>query len=256
MAKTCVICGKPSGMYPLCVEHLKAKNDGSVVKCEECKTWHYVDKPCKCKITTIEEATSETLPKSEPITQNEVFNEIDDLDELFVPLQVGCCITCGKESDGNFFCKSCYFKYKEKGLCLKISKCKKVKILDAEYESDRICNDGHAVKSKSEREIDNYLYEKKIQHAYEWEVPIKGAKPIRPDFYLPDLDVYIEHWGYGKENIKYTEYKEYKLKIYKERGYTVICTHESTDTKNLSAALRRKLETYDVGKVNFENPND
>ena len=49
MAKTCVICGKPSGMYPLCAEHLKAKNEGTVVKCEECKTWHYVDKPCKCK---------------------------------------------------------------------------------------------------------------------------------------------------------------------------------------------------------------
>lgn len=47
MAKTCVICGKPSGMYPLCREHLQMKADGKVIKCEDCGTWHLANEPCQ-----------------------------------------------------------------------------------------------------------------------------------------------------------------------------------------------------------------
>jgi len=46
MGKTCVICGKPSGMYPLCREHLKMKAEGKVVKCEDCGVWHLANKQC------------------------------------------------------------------------------------------------------------------------------------------------------------------------------------------------------------------
>ena len=46
MGKTCVICGKPSGMYPLCKEHLQMKNEGKVIKCEDCGAWHLKDEPC------------------------------------------------------------------------------------------------------------------------------------------------------------------------------------------------------------------
>ena len=249
----CVICGKPSGYFPLCKEHNKEKEDGKIIKCEECKTWHYTDKPCKCNISDSKKISESETEIVEPVDE---FSDIDDTDELFISLQPNHCITCGEESEGKFFCKACYFKYKGKSLYLKISKCDKVKILDDEYESDRVCDDGHVVKSKSEREIDNYLYNNKIQHAYEWEIPVKGAKPIHPDFYLREKEIYIEHWGYGKENIKYTQQKNYKLKIYRELGYTVICTHESTDTKNLNAALRRKLTYYEEGKINYEDPND
>ncbi len=48
MGKTCVICGKPSGMYPLCRFHLQQKNEGLIEKCDICGTWHYKDKPCNC----------------------------------------------------------------------------------------------------------------------------------------------------------------------------------------------------------------
>lgn len=251
MAKTCVICGKSSGMYPLCVEHLKAKNEGKVVKCEECKTWHYIDKPCQCNPSI---PLKEEIKKKEDVIEPiEEFDDADDSDELFVSLQPGRCMTCGEEADGKFFCKACYFKYKGKNLYLKISKCSKVKILDDEYESDRICEDGHVVKSKSEREIDNYLYSKNIRHAYEYAVSLNDGKTIYPDFYLPDADIYIEHWGYGKENKQYTKAKEYKLQKYKELGYTVICTYEETDSRNLSASLRRKLNpvNYKIGEINF-----
>ena len=49
MGKTCAICGKPSGMYPLCREHLKMKAEGKVVKCEDCGVWHLIDEPCDCE---------------------------------------------------------------------------------------------------------------------------------------------------------------------------------------------------------------
>lgn len=47
MGKNCVICGKPSGIYPLCREHLQMKAEGKVIKCETCGDWHFADKPCK-----------------------------------------------------------------------------------------------------------------------------------------------------------------------------------------------------------------
>ena len=48
MGKNCVICGKPSGMYPLCREHLQMKAEGKVVKCEECGKWHLITQYCGC----------------------------------------------------------------------------------------------------------------------------------------------------------------------------------------------------------------
>ena len=48
MGKTCQICGKPSGFYPLCTEHMKLKTEGKVIKCEQCQKWHLIDSPCDC----------------------------------------------------------------------------------------------------------------------------------------------------------------------------------------------------------------
>ena len=31
-SKECQVCGKNSGIYPLCVEHMKLKNEGKVIK--------------------------------------------------------------------------------------------------------------------------------------------------------------------------------------------------------------------------------
>ena len=249
MAKTCVICGKPSGMYPLCVEHLKAKNEGTVVKCEECKTWHYVDKPCKCNAESI---------KEEPKIEN-VENHINSLDkpasvEVKFINNEGCCLTCGNPAEGKMFCKTCYHKYKNKTLLVKITKCDTLEVLDESYEGIYICKDGHVVKSKSEREIDNYLYNNNIRHTYEKKIRMFDGTPIHPDFYLPDRDIYIEHWGYDESNVKYTETKNMKMDFYRKKGITLICTYEKTDVKDIDEALEFKLnpENYKIGTINFE----
>lgn len=168
------------------------------------------------------------------------------------------CIACGKETqNGNLFCKPCYYKYKDKQLLVKITKCKEFNILDESYESIYTCKDGHRVKSKSEREIDDYLFENCIPHAYEKVISIDcdSSHDLHPDFYLPKFrdkgDVYIEHWGFNSNNKDYTKSRKYKVEQYKKLGLTVICTNEK-DQVDIIAALNRKLKFFEVGKVNFD----
>lgn len=74
--KTCQICGKKSGMYPLCKEHLAMKTNGDVIKCKTCGTWIETKIGCtNCK----QEANHQTS-----------------------------CIICGNDSYGKDVCKSCY----------------------------------------------------------------------------------------------------------------------------------------------------
>lgn len=85
--KTCVICGEPSGMYPLCRTHLQEKNNGNIVKCEECGTWHYVDKPCKCKKEIPQDPPAESARQED-----------------------GKCIVCGEDSPRGSLCRDCYYE--------------------------------------------------------------------------------------------------------------------------------------------------
>lgn len=79
MGKSCAICGKPSGMYPLCREHLQMKAEGKVVKCEDCGTWHLNNTSCKCKTTSTQKS----------------FNS---------------CVICGNSTEGGwkYLCPTCY----------------------------------------------------------------------------------------------------------------------------------------------------
>lgn len=229
MGKSCVICGKPSGMYPLCREHLQMKAEGKVVKCEDCGIWHFSNEACKCQRQESEEIL--------------IFGTASDTE----------CIICRQQSNGYWFCKDCYRQYKNKEIHLRIKNCSDVDLLDDSYEGVYICADGHIVKSKSERDIDNYLFYHDIFHVYEKAFPIDDnpEHDLHPDFYLPKLDVYIEHWGYDESNIKYNEAKNYKIQKYREASVTLICTHEKTDAKDIDTALDRKLKLYKKNQINF-----
>ena len=240
MAKTCAICGKPSGMYPLCIECFKLKDAGKIEKCETCGKWHKTDEPCQCK--------AEKKIDKNPVVVIDSNNKSK-------------CITCGKQTDGLLFCVGCYHKYKDKDLLIRITKCSSVELLDADYEGRYTCKDGHIVKSKSERDIDNYLFEKGIQHAYEKELAYgpKEEEILHPDFCLPNYlgkgkDVYIEHWGYEENNIRYTNTKKFKMPIYKKLGITLICTYEKSDTGKIDTVLDRKLNKNFIkeAEINFE----
>ncbi len=258
MGKTCQICGANSGMYPLCVKHLQMKTEGKVIKCPECGKWHLAKEDCTCQ------QNQPIKPEKTKSTIVEETNQTITVDSN----NKSKCITCGKQTDGLLFCTSCYHKYKNKELLFKITNCTSVELLDADYEGRYTCKDGHIVKSKSEREIDDYLFEHGIPHAYERELPYGGTEKevLHPDFYLKNYlgegnDVCIEHWGYNENNIQYTKTKKFKMPIYeklckesKEPTITLICTYEKTDMGKIDTVLDRKLnkQFITLGKINYE----
>lgn len=99
--------------------------------------------------------------------------------------------------------------------------------------------------------IDNYLFGHNIKHIYEKPFAIDNNPEhnLHPDFYLPEKDIYIEHFGLTG-NKKYEETKEYKLPLYKKAGITLICT-TGKDINNLSANLEQKLKFFQKGKINY-----
>ena len=238
-SKTCIICGKPSGNYLFCFSCNKLKDEGKVVKCETCKKWHLAEKPCEC-------APAKVLAPSSDRQVASASNEKESSGELM-------CLICGEPSNGQHLCKQCYYKYKAKNILIEIRNGKEYELLNEEYEGKFGCEDGHIVKSKTEVIIDDYFYNHQIKHAYEIPVPMPDENgntvTLHPDFYLPDYDVYLEHWGYGEENKRYTEAKKYKINLYNLNHKTVICTYEK-DMNNMSAMLKFKLENFKKGQYN------
>lgn len=315
MGKTCQICGKNSGIYPLCTEHLMMKADGKVVKCPDCSRWHLTNEPCQCQkspiytqlptegfnkcvscgaptkgyafckncwsqysveemLDILNNLSIENNDSEEETYEEETYIEIQNSESTVVNdnesnnvviIDVNNnskCITCGKRTDGLLFCTNCYHKYKRKDLLFRITNCTNIELLDEDYEGRYTCKDGHIVKSKSERDIDNYLFEHNISHAYERELPYGSTdkEVLHPDFYLPNYlgegnHVYIEHWGYNENNIQYTKTKKFKMPIYERLGITLICTYEKTDMGRIDTVLDRKLNKsfINIGQINYED---
>lgn len=175
-------------------------------------------------------------------------------------IKYGKCLTCSNSTYEDYlFCKSCYLKYKNKTLLLKVEKCLTVTLQDESYEGIFVCDDGHVVKSMAEREIDNYLFDKGIRHSYEPAYDIGTDKPLHPDFrleeYLDDgTDVYIEYWGFDESHKEYTEQKKYKLDKYRKNKETLVCFYAKSDIKDIKFALKRKLKKENIkrNEINFE----
>lgn len=248
----CPICGEPTSSYKwnerkdkLCRKHAKEFKEGKIVQCEKCGAWHNSNEECSCQ-----------QKKNEKVDNVIVINNENK----------SKCITCGRKTDGLLFCPSCYQKYKDKSLLFKISNCSNVELLDESYEGRYTSKDGHILKSKSERDIDNYLFDNNISHVYERELSYGSSEKevLHPDFFLPnylgkDKHVYIEHWGYNENNIKYIETMKFKIPIYerlcKEERITLICTYEKTDAGKIDTVLERKLKRSNIkeGQINYLN---
>ncbi|MFX1346073.1 MAG: UvrD-helicase domain-containing protein [Promethearchaeota archaeon] len=110
-----------------------------------------------------------------------------------------------------------------------------------------------SVKSISERDIGNFLFLHNIEFEYEplieWVDESEIEKEYHPDFYLPEYDVYIEHWGLNKENKvpewftitseEYLDIKEWKLGQFEKHNKNLI---ETWDYERLSEELIPKLK--------------
>lgn len=115
---------------------------------------------------------------------------------------------------------------------------------------------GNAVKSFEELTISNYLYENGIRFQYEAAYPHEVSSPGRnvytPDYYLPDLDVYIEHFGInekgetrpGIDRARYHEDREWKIGIHRQYGTHLIQTFSYQSRQGLDKVLEEELRAY------------
>ncbi len=222
----CQICGKPSGYLPLCKSCFKLKDEDKVMKCPVCDKWRKTDEVCpSCgnKPIRIVENTTQQESNVDPIT----------------------CLICGENSNGKHFCRSCYFKYKDRSIDIRITNCNSTQLLDEFGTRTKKAKDGRYVRSLSEKIIIDYFFDNYIRVVYEKTIPYvneKGEeKQLHPDFYLTDYDLYIEF--NGLTNKAYLKKKDYANKIYKEKGLKVEIL-ESNDIDDIEATMAKLLTKY------------
>jgi len=218
------------------------------MKCKNC------GKPCGnyelCKACYYEEQDKLLSTVDSDILFNVNDDDLDDDNDSSANEKENDCLTCDEDARGYLFCRNCYYKYKDETIYLKVENCTHFELLKTkEKQPTYVCEDGHIVKSKSERAIDDYLFKNEIWHIYEKPYNYSKNKTFKPDFYLPKLNIYIEHWGLS-EKPEYLKTKEFKMKIYLRDKATVICTNEEEMKGNISALLKGKLKYYEKGKIN------
>ena len=150
----CPICGDPTNVYMgkarkdrLCRKHGMMKNAGEIAENED---GEYFELSSGKALTSFIENKSENSPMAE--------------EHLVTDLS---CIICGEPSNGKHFCLSCYRKYKDKSVDIRVTNCREIKILD-EYGNLTIeCDDGRRVRSRAEALIINFFYNNKIRSVYE-----------------------------------------------------------------------------------------
>lgn len=110
---------------------------------------------------------------------------------------------------------------------------------------------GEAVKGFGECDIANFLFKNGIEYRYEatYSTPLQSPDraPYRPDFFLPELGIYIEHFGTDRQGNtapyidrhKYQTDMAWKRKVHAEGGTTLI---ETFHYEKQEGALLRSLE--------------
>ncbi len=114
------------------------------------------------------------------------------------------------------------------------------------YPMNFRCKDGHYVRSKAEKMIDDYLFDKRIIHVYEKKV-INEEKDEEyyPDFYLllninnQEIGVYLEFFGL-EDDEKYMATEKKKLDYYYKKKFNVIEVRDK-NTGNLEDYLDSEI---------------
>lgn len=110
---------------------------------------------------------------------------------------------------------------------------------------------GTVVQSDGERIVAEELAAMGLTFRYDNRFRIIKGYAIRPDFYLPELDVYIEYWGM-EENLDYRIGMMEKTKLYQQAGKRLVSLFAS-EKPRLREVLREKLGRY--AKLSETAPN-
>lgn len=98
--------------------------------------------------------------------------------------------------------------------------------------------DGTLVQSNGERLIADWLSTHRIVYRYDDRLRIVEGRQIRPDFYLPEYDLYIEYWG--MDTVDYKIGMLIKQQMYQHAGKRLISLFPK-DKPNLDTLLSEKL---------------
>jgi hypothetical protein len=101
---------------------------------------------------------------------------------------------------------------------------------------------GTVVQSDGERIIAEELAVLGIVFRYDNRFRIVKGYAIRPDFYLPEFDLYIEYWGM-EDNLDYQIGMMEKKKLYQQAGKKLVSLH-AHEKPRLRVALREKLGSH------------
>jgi hypothetical protein len=109
---------------------------------------------------------------------------------------------------------------------------------------------GEEVKSDGEQKIADFLTRNGVRYEYERLIEagvwIFTEKVSRPDFYLPDYDVYLEYWGMvdvanEHDRAKYVRSMKWKMRQYHELGLRFISIYPR-NLRNLDWVFRKKFK--------------
>jgi hypothetical protein len=102
---------------------------------------------------------------------------------------------------------------------------------------------GTLVQSAGEKQVAEWLERHGIPYRYDGRLRIIEGFQIRPDFYLPERDVYIEYWGMDTPRYKAGMYL--KQDLYMHAGKKLISLYPS-DLPNLDHLLATKLQALNT----------
>jgi len=114
------------------------------------------------------------------------------------------------------------------------------KYLSKEY----ITKKGEIVKSYGEKRIADYLYWKGVIYEYEHPYTRKDGGVNRPDFYLPEYDIYIEYYGMI-EDANYRYNMHLKHETFEDEHMRVISIYPKHITnKTLGIGINAGLKKF------------
>ncbi len=110
-----------------------------------------------------------------------------------------------------------------------------------ELQKNIRAKDGTWVQSDGERFICEILDAERIRYRYDERFRILDGYAIRPDFYLPEFDVYIEYWGMDTADYKIGMLK--KQQLYQQQGKKLVSLYPK-DKPRMREQLLSKLLQY------------
>lgn len=154
-----------------------------------------------------------------------------------------CCQRCGVELEADEFARSqkafqrpfCNYCFDEVFLERRNFETK------VELQKKIRAKDGTWVQSIGERLICEALDSENITYRYDERFRILDGYAIRPDFYLPEFDVYIEYWGMTTADYKIGMLK--KQQLYQQQGKKLISLYPA-DKPRMKTVLLEKLKSY------------